>query len=141
MIPGEFDSAGCPYIKGFLVVTRLGIYGDVKFLLDTGAESTCLHPADSVNLNIPFGRLLSPTRSHGIGGSSLYHRETAVLSFLDDEAVQSYRLQLHIAEPTNANTRFPSLLGRDVLNRWRIVYDPTDSTLEIFVRSADHTMN
>ena len=140
MIPGEFDSAGRPYVEGFLVIPRLEIYGNVQFLLDTGAGSTCLHPEDSVKLDMPFGRLISPTMSYGIGGGSLYHREAAVLSFLDDEAIQSYRLQLHIAEPTAANAGFPSLLGRDVLNRWRIVYDPTDSALEIFVRSADHTM-
>ena len=97
-------------------------------------------PEDSVNLDIPFGRLISPTMSYGIGGSSLYHRESVVLSFLDDEAVQSYRLQLHIAEPIATNAGFPSLLGRDVLNRWRMDYDPANSVLEFTVRSADRTM-
>ncbi len=140
MIPGGFDSAGCPYVEGFLVIPRLEIYGDVRFLVDTGAGSTCLHPADSDNLDMPFGRLISPTRSYGIGGSSVYHRESAILSFMDDEAIQSYRLQLHIAEPTAANARFPSLLGRDVLNRWRMDYDPAQSVLTFTVRSADHTM-
>ena len=89
MIAGEFDSAGWPYVEGFLVIPRLGIYGNVQFLLDTDAGLTCLHPEDSLNLDIPFGRLISPTMSYGIGGSSIYDRESAVLSFLDDEVIQS----------------------------------------------------
>ena len=141
MILGGFDDDGWPYINGFLVLPRLGIYGNVQFLLDTGAESTCIHPADSLKLDIPFGRLLSPSMSYGVGGSSLYHKEPAVLSFLDDVVMQSYRIHLYIADPTTTNAVFPSLLCRDVLNRWRIDYDPANLSLECIVRSADRTVD
>ena len=55
--------------------------------------------------------------------------------------MQSYRLDLHIAQVTAATRTLPSLLGRDVLNRWRMDYDPTRSLLTFTVRTADHTMN
>ena len=141
MIYGEFDGAGRPYIEGFLVIPRLEIYGNIRFLLDTGSESTCIHPADSLKLDIPFDRLIAPTMSYGIGGSSPYNTELAVLSFVDDVAMQSYRIPLYVAQPTESNAVFPSLLGRDVLNRWRMEYDPAQSMLEFTVRSADRTVN
>ena len=55
--------------------------------------------------------------------------------------MQSYRISVDIAEPTTANAIFPSLLGRDVLNRWRMEYDPAYSKLEFTGRSADRTVN
>jgi hypothetical protein len=33
----------------------------------------------------------------------------------------------------------PSLLGRDVLDRWRMNYDPSRDSLKFTVRSADLT--
>ena len=35
----------------------------------------------------------------------------------------------------------PSLLGRDILDRWRMVYDPEMGLLEFEVRSADLTID
>ena len=128
-------------MEGFLVIPRLEIYGNIRFLLDTGSESTCIHPADSLKLDIPFDRLIALTMSYGIGGSSPYNTELAVLSFVDDVVMQSYRISVDIAEPTTANAFFPSLLGRDVLNRWCMEYDPAHSKLEFTVRSADQTVN
>ena len=68
-------------MNGFVVFPRLGIHANIQFLLDTGAESTCIHPSDSLNLKMPFGELLSQSIAYGIGGSSLYYEEPAVLSW------------------------------------------------------------
>ena len=57
-----------------------------------------------------------------IGGSANEFQELAVLSFSDGRHVYSYILrQGAISEPGPHNARFPSLLGRDVLHRWRFV--------------------
>jgi hypothetical protein len=38
--------------------------------------------------------------------------------------------ELEISRPTYENLRFPSLLGRDVLGRWRLVLDrPRDKVM------------
>ena len=34
----------------------------------------------------------------------------------------------------------PSLLGRDILNRWRMVYDPSIDELSFEVHTADRTL-
>ena len=58
---------------------------------------------------------------------------------VDDSYLQIYRLDLLIAAPTASNRDLPSLLGRYVLNRWRMDYDPAEGRLECTVRNADHT--
>ena len=78
--------------------------------------------------------------SRGIGGSSLYFREPAILSFSDGALVRLYEVELLIAEPNVAVDSLPSLLGRNVINHWYMEYDPANDRLEITVRHADRTM-
>jgi hypothetical protein len=65
------------------------------------------------------------TISEGIGGESEGFNERAVLTFSDKRFIYSYVLKVEISKPTRRNLRFPSLLGRDLLDRWRFVMDPT----------------
>ena len=108
-------------------------------LVDTGASDTCLHPADTIRARIPFDRLEGQDTVQGVGGISSYFREPASLLFEDDSNLRIYRLDLLIAAPTDSNRGLPSLLGRDVLNRWQMLYDPMNGRLECSVQSADHT--
>ena len=107
-------------------------------LADTGASATCLHPADAIRAGIPFERLGNRIDYLGIGGTSAYFREAANLLFEDESYLRIYRLDLLIAAPTSNNRELPSLLGRDVLNRWRMDYNPTGDRLEWTVHDADH---
>ena len=52
-----------------------------------------------------------------------------------------YDLTVDIAKPENVSGEIPSLLGRDIIDRWRMVYDRTDDLLEFTVRSADAVRN
>ena len=138
MIRGSFDR-GRPVVECRLVIPRLSVNHRLVLLVDTGASSSCLHPADAIRARIPFDELGNRVGYLGIGGSSAYFRESANLLFEDDSYLQIYRLDLLIAAPTASNRDLPSLLGRDVLNRWRMDYDPADGRLECIVRNADHT--
>ena len=109
-------------------------------LVDTGASATCLHPADAIRAGIPFERLGNGIDYLGIGGTSAYFREAANLLFEDESYLRIYRLDLLIAAPTSNNRELPSLLGRDVLNRWRMDYNPTGDRLEWTVHDADHNL-
>lgn len=42
-----------------------------------------------------------------------------------------------IAAPTRHNTTIPSLLGRDIMDRWAITFDRSNDRLVAEVRSAD----
>ena len=141
MILGEFDDRGRPFVKGRLVAPRLGIDESVLFLLDTGADVTCLHPADAMNVGLAFEHLRNRVSYRGVGGTSPYFVEPAILSFTDKRQARLYAVQLLIAEPNESNEVLPSLLGRDVINNWRIDYDPMRSRLECRVRHADSTFS
>ena len=70
MIVGRFDSMEGLLLKAGSPSPRLLVDERVLFLLDTGADSTCLHPRDADPVGIPFSRLGNRVYSRGIGGSS-----------------------------------------------------------------------
>lgn len=141
MIIGGFDGRGRPYVECRVVIPRLGTDENVRFLLDTGADNTSLHPLAARRARIPFDQLGNRTGSRGIGGTSSYFREPALLVFDDDSQVRVYEIELRIAEPNESNRTLPSLLGRNVINYWYVQYDPTNARLECEVRYADHTLD
>ena len=140
MIIGQFDSVGRPYVVCRLIIPRLRVSRRISFLLDTGADSTSLHPRDARDAGIAFDQLGNRHSSRGIGGRSSYFREPAILAFSDGELVRMYEVGLLIAEPNDTNESLPSLLGRNVINHWRMVYDPSEDRLEFSVRHADRTL-
>ena len=141
MIIGQFDSFGRPYVVCRLIIPRFRVSSWISFLLDTGADSASVHPRDARDAGIPFAQLGNRRSSRGIGGRSSYFREPAILAFSDDAVVRFYEVGLLIAEPNDTNEGLPSLLGRNVINHWRMVYDPSEDRLEFSVRHADRTLN
>ena len=77
VIRGQFDHRGRPCVQGWLSLPRLNIRGEVEFLVDTGADSTVIHPSDGLKLGLPFGALHSEIVSVGIGGDHRYFLEDA----------------------------------------------------------------
>jgi hypothetical protein len=124
MLEGRFgDTSGAPYLEARISIPRLSLRGFVSFLVDTGADGTVFMPADSKKLGVNFGTLRNPVTSEGIGGAAKGFNEQVVLSFSDRRFIYSYLLDIEIAAPTARNYRFPSLLGRDVIDQWRFVMD------------------
>lgn len=140
MIVGQFDSFGRPYVVCRLIIPRLQVSRPISFLLDTGADTTSLHPRDARGTGIPFAQLSNKRDSRGIGGSSSYFSEPAILSFSDDAVARIYQVGLLIAEPSDTNEALPSLLGRNVINHWYMQYDFSEDRLEFTVRHADRTL-
>ena len=109
-------------------------------MLDTGADNTSLHPLAARRARIPFSQLGNRANSRGIGGMSSYFREPALLVFDDGDQLRIYSVELRIAEPSESNLPLPSLLGRNVINRWYMQYDPVNTRLECVVRNADFSL-
>ena len=142
MIVGRFDDRGRPYVAARVVIERFGVNTRVPFLLDTGADRTSLHPRSARRARVPFDQLGNRQRARGVGGSSAYFREPAILLFDDDDIrIRGYSLELLIAEPNRDNERLPSLLGRDVFDCWAIQYDLMNGQLECAVHYADFTLD
>ena len=68
-------------------------------------------------------------------------REPASLVFSEPRTnVYVYSLDIDVLQPEPVNDNMPSLLGRDVLNRWRMSYNATNGRLFFKVLSADLTV-
>jgi len=71
MLQGRFgNTSGRPYIEGRLSFPRLGIAGDISFLMDTGADTSVIMPIDSGRMGVDVNQLTTTTESYGIGGVS-----------------------------------------------------------------------
>ena len=150
MILGAFYWANTPYVLAALQIpgTHLRGEGEVHFLLDTGAGRTCLHPRDAQRLGIPIFDLTPSASLTGIGGSAEYAEVYAHVHFADQRRWPwqeprwlTYRIQLLIALPRRDNWETPSLLGKDIIDRWNIHHDPERNKLECRAHSADWIIN
>ncbi len=139
MIRGDFESGGLPVVEGFLTLPRFNVSTGITFLVDTGAYATCIHPRDSERVSLPFDLLERPVPSDGVGGTATYFLEPATLEFIDGDAreIRRYEIDVRIArpapDPRHSVNRLHSLLGRDIIDRWRMLYDRTDNLLEFTV--------
>jgi len=98
-------------------------------------------PDDSQKLNIDFRLLTNPDVATGIGGNAITFKEDAFLTFFEANTnkLRLYSTPVHFIAPNSHTAGIPSLLGRDILDRWRMVHDPTKNKLTFTVRSADLT--
>ena len=124
MITGFFSSRGRPYISGTVTLPRFGVSADVPFLLDTGADSSCLHFRHTSELAVPESSLANESYVGGIGGTAAYYSEPAIVTFTYgtgriDEVSYNIDLDLSYSDETLG---VPSLLGRDILDNWHIEY-------------------
>ena len=143
MIIGSFgEGSGRPLIEGKIILPRLAIEGDVLFLMDTGADTSVLMPSDAKNLGVPYNLLEGDRECGGIGGTVHSFVERAILVFSHpNRTLYGYDLEIDIMPHDAEMEEVPSLLGRDVLDRWWIVYDPQGAGLRAKPRSADITID
>ena len=138
MVRGRFgDTSGRPYMEGHVLLPRLGKRGNVSFIFDTGADTSLLMPLDAQRMGIDYGIFGNEVSTLGIGGVSKNFTESAYLAFVGDEALYGYEIELHICKPAEELMTVPSLLGRDIIDRWRVTYDMSASELLAEVISSD----
>lgn len=119
------------------------IFGEVSFLVDTGADTTVLMPVDADRLGVQFGQLTTTTTSTGMGGESEDFVEPAYLVFREEggEVLHVYDIDLVIAKRRQEILILPSLLGRDVIARWKFLMDATNKVISAEVVSSDDQLN
>jgi hypothetical protein len=111
----------------------------VEFLFDSGATTSCVHPQDArCLLGIPDSMLSSSllwpgiSASHGVGGTNMSYVHPAIYGFVhEDGRFQTMHDDVHVARPTTSNGTLPSLLGWDVLRRFRIELDDIEGRVTL----------
>ena len=130
-----------PYIEGRLVLPRLGVRVEISFLVDTGADQCVLMPADAKRASLDYSVLNPAVEVGGVGGSCEMHPEQGVAVFVEEDGtLQAYLVNVLIAKDDPQLMSTSSILGRAVIDRWMMTYDPSNTDLHFDVRSADLTM-
>ena len=124
-------------MEGHVLLPRLGKKGNVSFIFDTGADTSLLMPLDGQRMGIDYGRFQNEETSLGIGGTSENYVESAYLAFVGDKALYGYEIELRVCKPSQDLMTIPSLLGRDIIDRWRVTYDKSVLELLAEVISSD----
>ena len=143
MIQGRFgNTTGRPYVNGRLLLPRLKFSTNLSFLVDTGADVSALMPADGIKLGINYRVLINSKVVGCMGGNTNCFQEDAVLIFDEPnrKLTRYYLIKIMIPPVSPPLMKTPSIIGRDILDRWRINYDPNRNSLKFTVRSADHTI-
>ncbi len=129
-----FDNGVMPAITGMLLIPKLRAGGTIRFLIDTGASDIFLQPLDGRNIKVPYAALanLYGTGPHGIGATptDTYSVDAEVI-FTDGQYRYAYDVMVDIVNPNSVKLGNPTLLGRSVLHKWKILYEHPSQTLDI----------
>ena len=146
MLRGRFgDTTGRPFLEGQVNLTRMGLVFEVSFLVDTGADRSLITPMEGMRMGINYSDLTPGGIFEGLGGIVEVYEETAILEFVEGgEKLHAYTFAIGITPPRKRNRpRHPedvsALLGRDVLSRWRMSYNPSKNRITFDVISSDFT--
>ena len=142
MIRGEFDASDPypkPWVRVFLFLAGISTtWTEVRFLLDTGAGKTCLHPRDAIAVGVATTALITPSswprvvNLSGVGGTMQYFETAASFGFPQvDGNLHLIDQTILVAQARRTNTRLPSLLGWDVLRGFRLGIDLDVGRIEL----------
>jgi len=124
-----------PFIKVLLTSKSLGIHNFLDLHIDTGASATIILDKDMRYLRLSVASLRKAARNiGGIGGLiDTYLIDDAVMMFKTEEGmlheerlsllVGVHRLERLAEEERRVIMRLPSLLGRDILRKFKFSYD------------------
>lgn len=126
-------SPPAPAVKALVSIEKLKVNGYIKFLLDTGASATAILDRDRELLGMRIAELEeAPARIGGIGGlvdTYIVRDAKIIFKALDIEHVEildvlvlKHDVSRLSGEEIKRMLTIPSLLGRDVMRKFKLVY-------------------
>ncbi len=122
---GKFGPA---YVIATIIIKDLDIKSPIELLLDTGATRTTILDRDAIRLGIDYSKLEKHREGTlGIGGvvETYIIRNIELVFITEDRKHYKERLDMiYVLKHKTLNDkilRLPSILGRDVLNKYKLV--------------------
>ena len=141
MIRGYIDPTGIPILPGFIRFPRLSLSGSVRFLVDTGSPASVISPADAENLGIHHSVLQGKREEiSGFGGKCEVVLEDGVLYFKGTGENVRTCVTMEIIVPYEGSEQLPSIIGRDVLRSWKMIYEPLNESSPLVFHCNDRKL-
>ena len=138
-VQGGFNGHGRPRVSALIRLPRLGVMSNISFILDTGADITMISHRDALEMGVKPKMLKKPSLVTGVGGELRLFAEQAQAAFESGNGkIYVYNQKLHISDKTGPSQ---SLLGRDIIDRWKILYHPGEGVLQAVELDADKILN
>lgn len=135
-ILGEWGRREAPFIDVTLLCPSRNLKHTLRLLIDTGASRTTIVDTDAAAMGLDYERLDQlPDGAVGIGGAvTTYILSDVRLVFESDQGLHEERLEYVLVlkhtfrgrkarEQAERIKALPSLLGRDIINRFRFIAD------------------
>lgn len=128
---------GAAYAIAVVAIPRLQVRQNIEFLIDTGATRTTILDRDAITLGVSYMKLSKLTQPLlGLGGLvETYVARDATLYFKTEEGFEHKELtELLVVKHKKVDEnimRIPSVLGRDILNKYKLVYDKENNLVAI----------
>ncbi len=142
-ISGERAQGGLGYLYCTVTGTSPAFTSPIRFAVDTGAAATCLMDRDIARIGLKYSQMSrSPRQLVGVGGggprSFLIRGVTIEFANCDTpdhretlESIIAVRhLRYRLPRKKAIIEQLPSLLGIDILQRYRISFDEDNVYLE-----------
>lgn len=133
-VSGVFDKQGFAYVKCLFLVKKFSIARELTFLIDTGVSKTIISESDALRLKLNFAQLSRPEQKVlGIGGFvETYAVSNVELWLVTENGFHKEKMKEILVTryphlPLEVKGQIPSLLGRDLLNRFALVIDKRKS--------------
>jgi hypothetical protein len=142
IVKGSFDpETRRPYCQGLLFIPRLKISSPIDFIVDTGSDVTTLNPGDGKRMKIDYSRLIYSEPVMAVDSEHKAAVLQAVVAFASDEGILPiYSIQLHITPYSLTSEKLPSMLGTDILHRWKMNWNPSEDVLEFIIITYDNIL-
>jgi hypothetical protein len=138
MIHGRFGELTRPYVSAQVTIAKAERIAKINFLIDTGADTTCLMPSDVFALRLRQPNWGDPVASRGIGGEVAVYENFAALMFLElGVGLVVHDIPVYVYPNEEPYNEYPSILGRDILDSWRIRYSFIERELTADVLATD----
>nr|TES93153.1 MAG: hypothetical protein E3J87_02925 [Candidatus Cloacimonadota bacterium] len=138
IIKGYFHRDKTPFVDVLLEIPLYNIKRKVPFLIDTGSPITILSERDARKLKINYNRLKSGNGNiMGLGGfAETYILKKVILHFftkakMTDVSLKELLIYRNVNKDENIINQIPSLLGRDVLREFTLIFDEKNNIISL----------